>query len=546
MSSFNPPADTLVVNAVVHTLDSPGSIAESVAVRDGRVYAVGRTSDLMALRDSATEVIDAQGHVVLPAFSDSHTHLRRASLTLAYFIDFMTAGSRTVEDVVEAVRQRAENSAPGTWIRGDNYLPERIAEKRYPTRLELDRVSPNNPVVVRGIGHHVIATNSLGLRLAGIDRTTPDPDGGRIERDEQGEPTGVLHERAKLRLDATRVDTVIPAISEAERVEALAQAMGLLHASGIASIHEIVREPNDLGDYLRLREAGKLSARIRFYTRGLDATTKLEFVTGLGLRSGFGDDWLRFSGIKFSIDGLETACNAATYDAYPDDPNNVGVIRIPKDDLSEAVRAADAEGLQVAVHAIGPRAVDIALECFEALAPRPDGGRLMHRLEHAYMPATAGQWERIAQLGLLWSTQPSFLHQSGDAWQELAREGVTPWLPLATARNLGVATQINSDYPCSSINPMTGIAAAVTRMTETGYRVPGAESLTVDQALRAMTNVAALDERGRAGRQGSIEPGKFADLVFLSENPHEVAPERLSQISPVLTMIGGSAVFRTI
>jgi predicted amidohydrolase YtcJ len=545
MSSFDASADVLVVNSVVRTLDAQGTVAEAVAVRNGHVQAVGRTDDLLGLRSAATEVIDGQGRTVLPAFTDSHTHLRRASLTLAYFIDFMTAQARTMEGVLAEVRARALTTAPGSWIRGDNYLPERIAEGRFPTRYELDQVAPANPVVLCGLGRHVITANSLALQLAGIDRETPNPDGGRIELDDRGEPTGVLHERAKLRLDATRVDTVIPPISETERVTALAQAMGVLHASGIASIHEIVREPIDLSDYLRLRESGGLSARVRFYVRGLDATTRLEFVTGVGLRSGFGDDWLRFSGIKFSIDGLETACNAATYDAYPGDPCNVGLIRIPAEDLREAVQVADAEGLQVAIHAIGPRAVDIALDSFEAVAPRSDGRRLMHRLEHAYMPATAGQWERVARLGLLWSTQPSFMHYSGEAWQTLGREGATPWMPLGTAHGLGIRTQINSDYPCSPINPLVGIAAAVTRRTEGGVRVPGDETITVDQALRAMTNVAALDEWGMPGRQGSLEPGKFADIVMLSDDPYGVSPDDLVNISPVLTMIDGAPVFRT-
>jgi predicted amidohydrolase YtcJ len=544
VATFDPSAHTVVVNAAVHTLDADGTTAQAVAVRDGRIQAVGTTDDVLALRAPSTEVIDAGGRAVLPAFTDSHVHLRAAALATAYFIDFGAGRPRCLDDVLAQVGARAAVLAPGAWVRGDNYPTELIAEKRLPTRHELDRVAPDRPVLLRGIGNHVVATNSLGLQIAGIDHRTPVPDGGRIERDAQGEPTGVLHERAKLRLDSSRTDTVIPGISETDRVAALTTVMGTLHAAGVAGIHEIVREPDDLGDYLRLREAGGLSVRIRFYPRGLEATTRLEYLTGLGLRSGFGDDWLRLGGVKFSIDGLETARNAATYQPYPGEPDNCGVIRIQEDDLVDAVRDAAEAGLQVAIHAIGPRAVDSALTAFEAVPQRAGRRPLMHRLEHAYMPAGAGQWERIAKLGLLWSTQASFLHAAGEAWRDLERTGSTPWLPLRTARRYGVATQLNSDYPCSPLEPMVGIGCAVTRRSESGWLLPGDEAITVDDALRSMTNTAALDAYGDPGRQGSVEPGKLADLVMLSEDPYRVAPDSLTDIFPVLTMIDGSIAFR--
>jgi hypothetical protein len=539
-------ADSVVRNARVRTLDAPGTVCEAFATRDGRVIATGTTAEIDALRSPSTTVIDAAGATVLPAFTDSHTHLRRAAHANAYFIDFTTAAPGTIREVLALVARAAADAAPGEWVRGDNLVPEAIAEHRFPDRSELDEVGAGHPVILRGIGSHVVAVNSVALGLSGIDRATSDPTGGRIERDAAGEPTGILHERAKLRLDETRTDTVIPPIGREQRITALARSMAMLHANGIAAIHEIVRDPDDFGDYLLLRSRGGLGVRVRFYVRGLDATTSLDQVTGIGLRSEFGDDWLRLGGIKFSIDGLETAGNAAVYRPYHDDRDNTGVLRIPPDDLRQAIHTADAAGLQVAVHAIGPRAVDMALDCFESL-PRHDEP-LMHRLEHAYLPAPPGQWQRIADLGLLWSTQPGFLTRFGDAWVDLLDTEPTDgaWLPLRTARELGVRTQLNSDYPCATINPFEIAHAAVTRTTASGERIPGDETITVDQALRAMTNTAAADSTGDAGNRGSIEVGKLADFVVVSDDPYEVAPANLAKIAVLRTAIAGELVYDAI
>jgi predicted amidohydrolase YtcJ len=537
--------NVVVVNANVRTMDDAGSVVEAVAVQDGIICAVGSTAEVRELAGPRTEVYDAGGRLLLPAFTDSHTHLRRAAFTMAYFIDFMTTTPRDLRDVLQQVSERAADSSAGTWIRGDNLFPEQLAEARMPTRYELDSVAPDHAVVLRGMGHHVITANSLALRIAGIGRDTPDPDGGRIERDEGGEPTGVLHERAKLRLDERRADSVVPPISTAERVSALRSSMAFLHAAGIASIHEIVREPEDMSDYLRLREEGGLAARVRFYIRGLEAETRLEHLVGAGFRSGFGDDWLRLGGVKFSIDGLETARNAAVYGGYADDPDNDGILRIDPEDLHEAIHKADAAGLQVAVHAIGPRAVDIALECFESLEPQPGQPRLVHRLEHAYMAATAVQWQRIANLGLLWSTQPSFMYDSGDVWTELlAKPADGNWLPLGSAQRLGVRTQINSDFPCSAINPLLGIATAVSRRTSTGQVIAADEAISVESAVGAMTGVPALDAYGSPGRQGAVQVGNMADLTVLSADIFAIPGEEIAETAVAMTMVDGRIVYR--
>ncbi len=538
--------DTILVNGRVRTLDEEGRIASALAISGNDIVAVGDDAQIEDLASAATERIDVGGRTVLPAFIDSHTHLRRAAIVMAMYIDFLEDQPASLREVLDRVRERVEKAAPGSWIQGDSLDPRRLDIGRFPNRWELDSVAPDHPVLIRGIGRHVAAANSLALKLGGIDRTTPDPPGGRLERDESGEVTGILHEHGKLRLDATRADTVVPLPTDAERVRAMRQAMDVLHSRGIACVHEMAREPNDIGDYLRLREEGGLTTRVRFYIRGLEAQTKLEYVLGLGLRTGLGDDWMRLGGVKFSIDGAESAHNAALYEEYPGEPGNKGLLRIQPEALNEAVLAAHRGGLQVAVHAIGQRAVDIALDAFDNAGRAEPGRRLRHRLEHAYVPLNPGQLERMAGLGLIWSTQPSFMYTGGEEWAEVfGEERCRRVLPLRTAAALGMRVQINSDFPCSSMNPFVGIRMAVSRRTQRGSVFGPDEAISVDAALRLMTDAVA-HSTSVEGRQGSLAEGRLADVIVVDQDPYEVPPEELDGIKVLLTMVDGVPRFRQI
>jgi len=540
---MTPQVDSVIVNGRVRTLDEAGTVASALAVSDGVIVAVGRDDEILELAGDKTERIDAGGRAVLPAFIDSHTHLRRASLVLSYYIDFMGMRPTRLQEVLDAVRLQAERRPAGSWVQGDSLDPGRLDTGRFPTRWELDAVAPDHPVVVRGVGRHVAAANSLALRIAGIDRDTQDPPGGRLERASDGEVTGVLHEHGKLRLDATRSDTVIPIPTEEERVVAMRDTMALLHSYGIACVHEMAREPNDVGDYLRLREADGLGVRVRFYIRGLKAQTKLEWVTGLGLRSEFGDDWMRLGGVKFSIDGAESAHNAALYEDYPGEPGNTGLLRILPEELNEVVGTAHRAGLQVAVHSIGQRAVDIALDAFELAQRTHPNARLRHRVEHAYVPLNPGQLERMAELGLMWSTQPAFMYSSGEEWASVfGAERTQRALPCKTVAALGIPIQFNSDYPCSPMNPFIGLQTAVTRTTEQGNVFGADEAISVDTALRYMSAAASYSTTN--GRQGVLKPGNVADVMILGRDPYEIPPDEIAGIQVALTMVDGTAVYR--
>jgi len=538
-------ADVVIVNGRVHTLDDAGTLCGAIAIVGDRIVAVGDDADMRALAGPRTELIDARQRVVLPGFIDSHTHLRRASLVIAYYLDFLASAPRTVGEVLDAVAERAAMTPPGEWIQGDNLSTPALAERRFPHRRELDAAAPVNPVVIRGVGRHALAANSRALALAGIDRHTVAPPGGRIEFDESGEPLGVLHERAKLRLDQTRADTVVPIPGEPERLAALAQAMRVLNANGISCIHEMARQPIDVSDYLQIRERGDLTTRVRLYLRGIESQTKLEYTLGLGLREGFGDEWIRLGGTKFSIDGSSHIHNAALYEEYPGEPGNRGLVRIEAGELEAAVLASHRAGLQVAIHAIGQRAADMALDAFEKAQASHRGPRLPHRIEHAFLPPRAGQLERMARLGLLWSAQPAMLADEGDEWLDIFGEDAHRSMPLRTARELGVAIQLNSDYPCTPLSPFSSVHSAVTRRTREGEVLGLDEAISVDQALRYLTTAAGYSMTAD-GRQGRIAAGCLADVVVTDQDPYEIAPDDLLDVGIDLTLVGGRVVHRRI
>lgn len=533
----------VVLNGRVADLGGDSELPEAVAITGGRIAGVGSASEMLDIAGHDVEVLDAAGGTILPAFTDSHTHFKRAATYMALFLDFDTVQPDSIGDVLDAVRERSVTTPPGGWIQGDSLNPVTLEEGRFPTRSELDSVSPRHPVVLRAVGRHVVAANSLALEKAGIDHATPDPPGGHIERDEAGAPTGILHEEAKLRLDADRADTVIPPPTTAERLAALAEGVRLLSSLGIATIHEIPRTAEQIGDWLLLRESRGLDVRIRFYVRGVAAQTKLEYLTGLGLRAGFGDEWVRLSGVKVSLDGSVSHRNAMVYDPYPG-TDSLGLERVTAQTLEETLRLAHDGGLPVAVHAIGQRAVDAALDGFATLAAEGrDVGALRHRIEHAFLPPRDGQLQRMKDLGLLLSTQPGFLMKSGDQWSSIFEDqelrGV---MPLASALRLGVGLMINSDFPNSPLDPFVAIKAAVARRTLSGRVMEANEAISVHTAIQAMTHMpayATFEEHVR----GRVRVGHQADLVVLDRDPTLVDAEELDQVRVNHTIVGGRMVF---
>jgi predicted amidohydrolase YtcJ len=536
------PLDAIVHGArVVQRPGSPPSVAEdarpdAIAISDGSIVAVGRWDRLREDAGPLTDVLDTGGRVVVPAFIDAHTHFHRGAVLGRCFLDVEAAAPPTVGALLDLVAERAATLPDGAWLEGDGLSAARYAEKRLPDRHELDRAAGGRPVVLRGIGKHVVAASSSALAAAGIDRSTGDPPGGRIERDEDGEPTGILHESAKLRLDTSRADTVVPPVTPEERRAAVRDAVGDLHRAGIATIHEMIRMPEEAADLAALHGSGELGVRVRLYYRVHESPLSLDWLLDLGLRHGRGDDWFKVLGVKISIDGFCIFRNAAVYEPYRNEPDNVGLVRIEPERLDDLVARATANGLQVAVHAVGPRAVDLALDAFERAEPPTVAP---HRLEHAYLDLDPTRIERIRRSGAVWSTQPSFLGAYRREWADAFEpDRIDHIMPIASGLDAGVPVILDSDYPCAPFDPVSAIRLAIERRCLDG--TPHPERIDAATAWRAMTTTPA-DIAGDQ-RLGRIEPGARADLVVLDGDPFADGAD-LASVGVRSTIVNGIVVY---
>lgn len=528
--------DTVVRDARVFGTGDARTPGDAIGIRDGAITALGPWA---ALRDgvgTGTSVLDAEGRTVTPAFIDSHTHFHRGAVLRHSFLDFDQLAPADIAAIVDLVSARASGAAADSWIQGDSLSASRLAEGRFPDRHELDRAAPWHPVVLRGIGKHVVAANSLALAAAGIDRTTEDPPGGRLERDGDGEPTGVLHETAKLRLDQSRPDSVVPAPSTADRHAALRAAYRDLHAVGVATIHEIIRSPEEADDHAALRAAGELGVRVRLFYRVHESPLSLDWLERLGIRRGLGDDWFKVLGVKVSVDGFCIFRNAAVEEPYRGEPHNLGLLRIDDGTLDALVARANAQGLQIAVHAVGPRAVDLALDAFERAGPALAGP---HRLEHAYLDIDDARLMRARDLGVVWSVQPAFLDAYRREWADAFEPArIDRIMPLRRGADLGLRIQFNSDFPCAPFDPLDGIRLAVTR-DRTGAQSGHPQSVTVAEAWRAFTTTPA--EVAADARLGRIQIGARADLIVLDGDPFSARPD-LAAVAVRATMVDGKLV----
>lgn len=536
-----PPADDaphgrILANGRVHPVPGTPEPAPAIAIHRGRVVATGSLDDARAALPDAP-VTDLRGAAVLPAFVDPHTHFHRAAILRHSFLDFETLQAGGVDEVVALVRERAAQLPRGAWIQGDSITAASLAERRLPTRHELDAATRDHPVLLRGIGKHVIAANSAALAAAGIGRETPDPPGGRVERDAAGEPTGILHERAKLRLDTSAADTVVPPVPREIRLAALRAGIAELHRLGISTIGEMVRLTEEADDLAALHAAGELGVRVGIHYRVHEGEIRLGWLRGLGIRRGLGDDRFRILGVKVSIDGWCIFRNAAVHRPYRGEPENRGILRIEPDELTRIVADANAQGLGIAVHAVGARAVDVALDAFAA-AGSPTAGPW--RLEHAHLDLDAPRIARIAALGLVLSAQPAFLPAYRADWEAgLEPERVDAIMPLASVRAAGIPVIIGSDQPSGPAGPLRAIAAAVTR--EAGGRTIGAgEAIGLAEAWEAHAGLAAAVMGDTAG--GSLVPGRRADLVVLDEDPFR-AGARIPE-AVAATMLDGRWVWQ--
>jgi predicted amidohydrolase YtcJ len=521
--------EVLFENAAVRTGDPAGGPRPTAFVARGEwIAAVG---DRAAMRDAFPQArrVDLGGAVVFPAFTDSHIHLAAVGLAMRS-VDLSGAGS--LRDAVATVAAAARTAPPDGWLRGRGWDKNLWPEGRFPGRADLDPVTGGRPAVFRSKDGHAAWVNSAALARAGITAATPDPEGGVIVRDPAtGEPAGLLTERAML-------PVVVPAeaASPATIEEAVGEAARALHRAGIGAVH-VVESGEVFAACQRLRARDALGVRVCMAI----PEDALDAAIAVGLRTGFGDPWLRVGGVKIFSDGALGPQTASMLEPYEGQPENRGVVVRTREQLRDLAARASAHGIAVTVHAIGDRANRWVLDAIEAAQEETRRHGLRHRIEHVQI-LDAGDLPRLARLGVTASMQPIHCTQDRDIvdryWGERGRYAYA----FRSLARCGTHLAFGSDAPVETFDVLTGIYAAVARKRLTEPARPAwraEEALTVAEAVHAYTEGAAYAS-GEERIKGRLAPGYAADFVGLSDDLLTVEAERIPEVRVRLLAVGGT------
>jgi len=513
-----------------HVLTQAASpIAGAVGVRAGRIAIVGATDDVMREAGGSTVRIDLAGRTLVPGFNDAHAHVWKIGHLLTSMLDIR--GVRGLDDLGERMQRFGAKLADGAWLLGRGYNEAAMLERRAPTRADLDRAAPHRPVVLTRTCGHIAAVNSRALEAAGIGPDTPSPAGGIVDRDERGQPTGLLHETA-----IGLVTRVVPPPTSGDYEAMILAALSHQLALGITSSADCGVSPALLAVYRALDARGALPSRIN--------VMPLRRVDGVAdpvpLPERFASERLRVDTIKFLADGGLSGATAALSVDYRH-ARQRGVLRFDREELMALCRETHEAGWRIATHAIGDVAIDQVLDVYEGLGPHPRG--LAHRIEHFGLP-DASQLRRAAKQRVIAAPQAIFIRALGRNFREYLPDSLLPrTYPIRAMLDAGVRVALSSDAPVvEDDNPLAGMMAAITRRDSEGRAIAKEQAIHVDEALYAYTMggaVASGDEENR----GSIEVGKWADLAVLSNDPLSVPAETLPDIEVDVTLVGGQVAF---
>lgn len=529
-------ADLVLLNGRIYTLDPQQPTAQALAIAGNRIVALGDNRQMQQLLAAGGQQVDLAGHTVVPGFIDAHIHFLAYGLSLQ---EIDLAGVDSLAEALERVAARARTTPPGQWLTGRGWDQSLWGDGAFPSRQELDRVTPDHPVYLRRKCGHAAWANSRALALAGITEATPDPPGGTIQRDATGAPTGILKERA---MDLVERLQQRPTPDQAR--EAVRLAMAAVHRLGIVGIHNM-EGADALRAFQALRAAGELKLRVLQQIPEADLDAAIQ----LGIQSGFGDDFLRFGGVKIFADGALGARTALMMAPYEGEPDNYGIALAEPEHLKRQVEKAARAGLAVFIHAIGDQANRNVLDAIEAVRRHPANGsigpHLRHRIEHAQV-LHPDDVSRFAALGVIASMQP--IHCTQDMvladrhWGARARLSYA-WSSLLSS---GAVLAFGSDAPVETPDVLQGLYAAVTRRRPDGYPGPAGwypeECLSIQEAVHAYTAGAAY-AGGDENRRGTLSPGKLADLAVLSQDIFTVEPEALLETRVVATLVDGEWVY---
>ncbi len=515
-------ADLALTYGNVLTMNSSQPCAEAVAVKGDRIVKVGTNEEVNQLVDETTKVICLNGKTVIPGLIDTHIHVSDFGRLLMW-IDLSDADS--IREMQNRLKERVEKSPAGKWLLGRGWNQICFAEKRLPTRFDLDEVSPDHPVVFYHQSGQMAVANSKALESAGVTRFSPVSEGGAVDRDaETGELTGVLRDAA-----TNLIWNVIPQPREDELVETAGLACEKIVEAGVTSVHWIALSPIELTVISKLHKQNKLPMRV--YT-----IVPVELLDKLIYSQAKNGSSLIVRGAVVSADGYLASKTAALFQPYKGGSEN-GKLLCTEEELITTATKILKMGLQLIVHAMGDRAVDVAITAIERVSKVTPRKNLRSRIEQAAL-LNQQLINRINKLGLIVSVQPLVVASEFSVWSAAENLGAerARWLyPLKTLLEKGVRVIGGSDCPMEPLNPLRGIQAAVTR---TAFPE---EQVTIDEALRIYTIDAAY-ATGEENVKGSVEAGKLADLTVLSNDPHNVSPKEIKNIRVEMTLVGGKLI----
>jgi predicted amidohydrolase YtcJ len=533
--------DLILHTGRIYTMDAAGTVAQALALKEDRILALGGDAEVQALTGPTTRSLDLRGRAVIPGFFDSHNHLLEVGTKLSMIrLDECISP----EELRELVQQRAADTPPGEWIVGQGWNESLFPNGRLPTRHDIDPATSEHPVLLMRFFNTDVA-NSLALRLAGIDRDTLDPEGGRIERDQHGEPNGLLRASAKM-----LVRRLIPRPSQEQMKGSLRLACREMHRFGITSVVDPGLRPEEIRAYQSLYHGGELSVRTNLMPswHGFhddEDEPALDCRAGeLGVYSGLGDEWLRIGALKMAIDGGTTPHTAYMYEPFEGDTELVAFNRLPLDALRRYFRTAQELGWDVGIHCCGDHAQDMAVDTFAQVAcelPRPDA---RHSIIHGYFP-TPQALEQMAQYHIAAVLQPTFIYWEGELlFRDVGERRAMNYKPVRTYLDHGIVVTASSDVTSTvSANPFIALYALVTRKNRLGQEIAPHQAISREEALRAYTSAGTWLTR-EEHLKGTLEPGKLADLAVLDRDYFTVPDEEIKDIEVDITVIGGQVVWQ--
>jgi predicted amidohydrolase YtcJ len=516
-------ADLALTSGKVLTMNQSQPYAEAVAIKDDRIVQVGANEEIEPLIGENTKVISLDGKTVVPGFIDTHIHVADYG-RLSRWIDLSNVAS--IKEMQECLSRHAAKMPKGKWLIGRGWNQTRFAEKRLPTCFDLDLVSPDNPVIFYQESGQVCVVNNKALELAGVTQLTTVPQGGAIDRDaETGELTGVLRDSA-----TNLVWAVIPEPNEEEVAEATGLACQKIVEAGVTSVHWMVLSPVEIKVIQKLHQENKLPLRVYVVI----PASLLDEVAGLGAYLGLEDDMLRVGGVEIGADGYLATRTAALLQPYSDDPTESGRLLCTQEHMNAEAAKILKAGLQLIIHAVGDKAVDVALTTIEKVASEAPRKGVHNRIEQAAV-LNEELINRMKKQKVIVSVQPRVIASEFSVWSATEHLGAerAKWLyPVKTLLKEGIRIVGGSDCPMEPLSPLLGVQTVVTRET-----VPE-ERVTIGEALRMYTVDAAYSSN-EENKKGSVETGKLADLTVLSDDPKKVSPNKIAKIAVEMTIVGG-------